>query len=809
MATNATIPPPFSVDHRSCPLPHYIILSGVLGFLGVAIFLRLPAVVKALVLSLVTTVYMLLFHLTHHRSVLDCYDDRVGSLVPLRALGSLQLLLFLLAVVLHGRQVEWTARLDFLWQSQAREEKQEMDALQHGNRRILFNLLPSHVAQHFLGQQDGGQQTRSGANQELYHQSYSRVGVLFASITNFHEFYIELDGNNQGVECLRLLNEIIADFDELLAEERFRSIDKIKTVGSTYMAAVGLMPDMRITETDSNATAAFFMATLVEFVFAMKDKLLCINDNSYNSFTLRVGMNIGPVVAGVIGARKPQFDIWGNTVNVASRMDSTGLPNHTQVTEDVYHVLRHQPYEFQCRGRVKVKGKGDMTTYFLTDRKQPATVRVDDIASAHLMMMKQQHHMPGNGSLAAIQQQHLYGGVITPLALVHQQFRQQQQSQNYPMIQLRPVGRSNSGSRDRRSPMRDYHGSTSSGRFHPLADEGMLAQSPLIPPPPPTSAYHAAPPRFSKNPYVHQFSGTPPPPPVQPVIPYIQQHLVQPNPPIPRHGGTPPRSNGRNQQQQSSAAINPAASAIQKSLSPIRSCSETESGGSPLAAAAAARNGAGLIRLQKSPSAPPLKRSVNHHPSATGLSGRPTFEFPAPPPPPPAHGIGSRLSRINTRHHSDESLSGLGSLSMRGEAYSTAARIHSSADDISSANRSERSESDDESDDSSSDESYTKTEAEVDPDSPGTRSPHFRLPSLLPISLDIEKAWSRMNAEFTADGHRPEVGHTATPAIASTNQSANAAAPPTETIELKGTNKFKFLFTSLLVYSNDLFLTQS
>lgn len=97
-----------------------------------------------------------------------------------------------IALLIDADQVEWTARLDFLWQSQAKEEKQEMDALQHSNRRILFNLLPSHVATHFL---DYSSTSRN--NLELYHQSYSRVGVLFASITNFHEFYMELDGNNQ------------------------------------------------------------------------------------------------------------------------------------------------------------------------------------------------------------------------------------------------------------------------------------------------------------------------------------------------------------------------------------------------------------------------------------------------------------------------------------------------------------------------------------------------------------------------------------------------------------------------------------
>lgn len=117
---------------------------------------------------------------------------------------------------------------------------------------------------------------------------------------------MELDGNNQGVECLRLLNEIIADFDEvirhevrkrlvirilqLLGEERFKAIDKIKTVGSTYMAAVGLMPDLRILDDDEESTAGLYLSTLVEFVFAMRDKLLNINENSYNNFMLRVGM---------------------------------------------------------------------------------------------------------------------------------------------------------------------------------------------------------------------------------------------------------------------------------------------------------------------------------------------------------------------------------------------------------------------------------------------------------------------------------------------------------------------------------------
>lgn len=79
---------------------------------------------------------------------------------------------------------------------------------------------------------------------------------------------------------------------QLLGEERFKAIDKIKTVGSTYMAAVGLMPDLRILDDDEESTAGLYLSTLVEFVFAMRDKLLNINENSYNNFMLRVGKYI-------------------------------------------------------------------------------------------------------------------------------------------------------------------------------------------------------------------------------------------------------------------------------------------------------------------------------------------------------------------------------------------------------------------------------------------------------------------------------------------------------------------------------------
>ena len=106
------------------------------------------------------------------------------------------------------------------------------------------------------------------------------------------------------------------------------------------------------------------IGVLVEFSMALMSKLDGINRHSFNSFRLRVGINHGPVIAGVIGARKPQYDIWGNTVNVASRMESTGELGKIQVTEETCTILQGLGYSCECRGLINVKGKGELRTYF-------------------------------------------------------------------------------------------------------------------------------------------------------------------------------------------------------------------------------------------------------------------------------------------------------------------------------------------------------------------------------------------------------------------------------------------------------------
>uniref|UniRef100_A0A8C4Z9S4 Adenylate cyclase type 6 n=1 Tax=Gadus morhua TaxID=8049 RepID=A0A8C4Z9S4_GADMO len=353
----------------SCPFPEYFSYSVLLTLLACSVFLQISSIGKLALMLLIQFTFLLLVEWPQ-RALYDNADLFVTSnaldfnattsscpfivtKVSLRVMTPVILTVFVLALYLHAQQVESTARLDFLWKLQATEEKEEMEELQAYNRRLLHNILPKDVAAHFLA--------RERRNDELYYQSCECVAVMFASISNFSEFYVELEANNEGVECLRLLNEIIADFDEIISEERFRQLEKIKTIGSTYMAASGLNDSTYDREGRSHILA------LADYSMRLREQMKYINEHSFNNFQMKIGLNIGPVVAGVIGARKPQYDIWGNTVNVASRMDSTGVPDCIQVTADLHQVLADRGYVLEHRGVVKVKGKGEMTTYFLKD----------------------------------------------------------------------------------------------------------------------------------------------------------------------------------------------------------------------------------------------------------------------------------------------------------------------------------------------------------------------------------------------------------------------------------------------------------
>ncbi|KAE8742972.1 hypothetical protein FOCC_FOCC011402 [Frankliniella occidentalis] len=329
----------------------YLALMVLLVLTLCAVYQVLPALLKMVLMGFLLAGYFFIVLVVERDLSMPESSAWWVSLLAPRHLVLVVLIGMVVVLVIHSLHTEATYRLDFLWKLQATEEKEDMEHLEAYNRKLLANILPVHVAEHFLNSDKN--------SDELYHEQCDLVCIMFASVANFSEFYVELEANNEGVECLRLLNEIIADFDNLLAEEKFHYIEKIKTTGATYMAAAGLTPSTCDTQGLKHVTA------MADFALRIREQLEYVNEHSFNNFRIRIGINIGPVVAGVIGSRKPQYDIWGNAVNVASRMDSTGVLDKIQVTQELHDILKAKGYPLTCRGNIHVKGKGDMTTYFL------------------------------------------------------------------------------------------------------------------------------------------------------------------------------------------------------------------------------------------------------------------------------------------------------------------------------------------------------------------------------------------------------------------------------------------------------------
>ncbi|GFQ86961.1 adenylate cyclase type 3 [Trichonephila clavata] len=378
--SNLTTVRPFPPARMTHNFPQYLTYFAVLELIGLTVLTHLSHLIKFF-LTLVIAVIQGFINLNLLQDSLDYYDDRTYGTTSDHDMShsiTLTVIVVVVAVclILINRQLEVTSRRLFLWQKEVEEQREKVADMRLKNEALVYNILPPHVAKHFLGQ--------SKKDEELYSKSYEAVGVLFAAMPNFSDFYTEDSVNNQGLECLRFLNEVISDYDALLEQPRFKDIIKIKTIGSTYMAASGLTddnynPNMPVKEKWAH------LAQLTEFALTLKETLTNINKESFNNFLLRMGINQGPITAGVIGARKPHYDMWGNTVNVSSRMESTGKAGCIQVVEETARILEEFDYVFEQRGLVAVKGKGNLMTYYLLGRKSdlknsPVKSNLDDPA---------------------------------------------------------------------------------------------------------------------------------------------------------------------------------------------------------------------------------------------------------------------------------------------------------------------------------------------------------------------------------------------------------------------------------------------
>ncbi|MEW6776581.1 MAG: adenylate/guanylate cyclase domain-containing protein [Bdellovibrionota bacterium] len=225
-----------------------------------------------------------------------------------------------------------------LYQRQAFYESKLVTLERARSERLLLNILPAPIA------------SRLKKGEETIADGFEEITVLFSDIVGF----TSLSQKVKPAEIVHILNRIFSRFDEI-AEKH--GLEKIKTIGDAYMV-VGGVPEPRPDHAEAVAGMALEM---VEAIDAFGDGL-----------QMRIGIHTGPVVAGVIGKKKYSYDLWGDTVNTASRMESHGIPGRVQISEATRRKLGDR-FAVEPRGEIEVKGKGRLTTYLLAGKNNPTS----------------------------------------------------------------------------------------------------------------------------------------------------------------------------------------------------------------------------------------------------------------------------------------------------------------------------------------------------------------------------------------------------------------------------------------------------
>ena len=221
-------------------------------------------------------------------------------------------------------------------ESTVKERTKELEAEKNRSESLLLNILPKEIAKELTAHPDS-----------TIAKQYPNVTVLFTDIVGF----TKISGEMTAEEVVTMLNKMFTMFDERAQRE---GIEKIKTIGDAYMAAAGLT----LEQYNDGALR------MIRFAKGLLEDVKTFNENSDIKLQIRLGINSGALVAGVIGKTKFIYDIWGDTVNVASRMESTGLPMKIHVTETT-KAQTSSLYQYSKNTEIDVKGKGMMKTYFL------------------------------------------------------------------------------------------------------------------------------------------------------------------------------------------------------------------------------------------------------------------------------------------------------------------------------------------------------------------------------------------------------------------------------------------------------------
>lgn len=244
------------------------------------------------------------------------------------------------APVLTEDEIGTLAKNFNMMTTQLRSTLVDLETEQEKSEKLLLNILPGPIAD------------RLKQGEQNIADSYAEVSVLFADIVGF----TKLSARVTPDQLIKLLNQIFSGFDEL---SEVHKLEKIKTIGDAYMI-VGGLPTPRSDHAEA----------IAEMALDMQKFITRFNEETNNELNIRIGINSGPVVAGVVGTKKFLYDIGGDAVNTAARMESHGVEGRIHVTSETYLLLRDK-YEFEDRGIIDVKGKGDMHTYILKGKRIP------------------------------------------------------------------------------------------------------------------------------------------------------------------------------------------------------------------------------------------------------------------------------------------------------------------------------------------------------------------------------------------------------------------------------------------------------